>query len=441
MKGNILNRIKLFLVKFYHTRAGKKVWDIFVFMVNSYYLKRLLKKSLNVVEVVPDDSTILPKIIRSNTKKNALVIMPFYGADAVGKNCDSKIKALKKLGYTIHTIVYNDSPWDSYNNLWDYTYNIKAIGGKFGKPQRDVNQQVIADGNKVDDWIDDRIIQFVGALSAINQFDVALINYVFLSKLCTALSKNTITMLDTHDVFAKRNSRMKDIGVSEDKFYFSTSKSEESKGLSRADYIIAIQEAEGQYFRETTGANVIVQPPVMTSNFLAFEPKSTSKLVVGFMASGHYPNVIAIQKLIRSLSLKNHNVRLEIAGTICGALERANLPSFVRVLGFCESLEAFYESCDLIVNPDELLSGMKVKCLEALSFGVPLVSTKAGMEGIETLENFHQLESADDCADFIASLEKDELCSMAIASRRVFEAFNARYDLESTLKTILNGYE
>lgn len=441
MKGNVLNRVKLFLAKLYHTRTGRKVWSVFVRLVNSYYLKRLLKKALNIIDTLPDDSTVLPKIIKSNAKKNALVIMPFYGADAVGKNCESKIKVLKKLGYSIHTIVYNDSPWDAHSELWDYTYNIKAIGGKFGQLQRDVNQQVIADGNKVDDWVDDRIMQFVGALSAINQFDVALINYVFLSKLCTALSKNTITMLDTHDVFAKRNSRMKEIGVSEDKFYFSTSKSEESKGLSRADYIIAIQEAEGQYFRQTTNTNVIVQPPMVASNFLAFKPKSTSRLVVGFMASGHYPNVVAIQNLIQSLSKRNHNVRLDITGTICGALDSLNFPSFVRVLGFCESLEEFYESCDLIVNPDELLSGMKVKCLEALSFGVPLVSTKVGMEGIETSESFHQLGSADECADFIASLGKNDLCSMAIASQRVFEAFNARYDLESTLKTVLNGYE
>lgn len=438
MIGNVLNKFKLSLVKFYHTRAGRKVWFAFVRLVNSYYLKRLLQKALNVTNTIPEDSQVFPTITKSDAKKNALVIMPFYGADAVGKNCDSKVQALKDLGYCIHTIIYNDNPWDSHNELWDYTYNIKAIGGQFGQLQRDVNHQIIIDGNKVDDWVDERIMQFVGALSATNQFDVALINYVFLSKLCTALSKETVTMLDTHDVFANRNSRMKEVGVSEDNFYFSTSKIEESKGLSRADYIIAIQEAEGQYFRETTDSKVVVQPPMIDCNFLAFEPKSNSKLIVGFMASGHYPNVVAIKNLIRSLSSKSHNVRLDVTGTICGALALdSELPDFVRVLGFCESLEEFYKSCDLIVNPDELLSGMKVKCLEALSFGVPLVSTKAGMEGIETPERYHQFESVDECADFIVSLDKSELESMAIASQRVFEAFNVRYDLEATLKMVL----
>jgi glycosyltransferase involved in cell wall biosynthesis len=159
------------------------------------------------------------------------------------------------------------------------------------------------------------------------------------------------------------------------------------------------------------------------------------------MASGHYPNVVAIKNLIESLSRREHNIRLNVTGTICGALDELELPKFVKVLGFCESLEEFYASCDLIVNPDELLSGMKVKCLEALSFGAPLVSTKAGMEGIQTSKSYHQLESADECAEFISLLDKSSLTSMAKDSQRVFEAFNDRYDLESTLKAVLKSYE
>lgn len=436
-----MNRIKLFFVKCYHTRVGRRGWGLFVKLVNSYYFRRVLKKALNIVEKLPEDTTVLPKIIKSHSKKNALVVMPFYGSDAVGKNCDSKIRALKKLGYSIHTVIYNDSPWDSNNDLWDYTYNLKAIGSKFGQLKRDVNQQVIADGNGIDDWVDDRAMQFVGALSATNQFDVAMINYVFLSKLSTAVNKDAVIMLDTHDVFANRNSRMSNVGVAEDKFYFSTSQSEESIGLSRSDYIIAIQEAEGEYFRDTTSSNVIVQPPMIPKNFLDYAPQGGSQLVVGFMASGHYPNVVAIKNLIESLSRREHNIRLNVTGTICGALDELELPKFVKVLGFCESLEEFYASCDLIVNPDELLSGMKVKCLEALSFGAPLVSTKAGMEGIQTSNSYHQLESADECAEFISLLDKSSLTSMAKDSQRVFEAFNDRYDLESTLKAVLKSYE
>ncbi|HCR3981573.1 TPA: glycosyltransferase family 4 protein [Kluyvera ascorbata] len=438
MKNTITRFLKKAFVKFRYTRLARKLWKLFALMVNAHYPRRLLIKALNVnAEQNANEFTVFPKILKSSSDKNALVIMPFYGNDAVGKNIDTKISTLKSLGFTIHAIVFNNSPWDSNSVDWDYTYNIKCRNGKFGTLRHDVNQQIIPDGNKIDDWLDDEICQFVAALSAMNNYQIAIVNYVFLSKLCLYLKPNTVSVIDTHDVFAKRNTRMAKIGISQDKFYFSTSKKEETIGLSRANYIFAIQEAEGRYFRENVSSQVIVQPPILDVNFIDYVPTSNKKIVVGFMASGHYPNVVAINNFIDSLSKLDHNVRLDISGTICGALEGRQYPGFVNILGFCESLDKFYHSCDVIINPDELLSGLKVKCLEALSYGVPLVSTKAAMEGIESTEEYHQIESAQKCAEFITSLKKDELINMATQSRNVFANFNQRYNFQSTLRKVL----
>jgi len=438
MKKTITRLLKKTIIKFRYTKPARKLWRLFTLIVNTHYLRLLLVKALNVnTEQNSNEFTVFPKILKSNSDKNALIIMPFYGNDAVGKNIDTKIATLKSLGFTIHAVVLNNSPWNSSNVDWDYTYNIKCRNGKFGTLRHDVNGQIIPDGNKIDDWVDDEICQFVAALSAMNNYQIAIVNYVFLSKLCLYLKSDTVTVIDTHDVFAKRNTRMAKIGVSKDKFYFSTSKKEETIGLSRADYIFAIQEAEGRYFCEDVSSQVIVQPPILDANFIDFVPIANKKIVVGFMASGHYPNVVAINNFIDSLSKLDHDVRLDISGTICGALEDRQYPGFVKILGFCESLDKFYHSCDVIINPDELLSGMKVKCLEALSYGVPLVSTKAAMEGIESTEDYHQLESAQKCAEFITSLKKDELIHMATKSRYVFSNFNQRYNFQSTLRRVL----
>ncbi|ASG63146.1 hypothetical protein CEW81_08870 [Kluyvera genomosp. 3] len=131
---------------------------------------------------------------------------------------------------------------------------------------------------------------------------------------------------------------MAKIGISQDKFYFSTSKKEETIGLSRANYIFAIQEAEGRYFRENVSSQVIVQPPILDVNVIDYVPTSNKKIVVGFMASGHYPNVVAINNFIDSLSKLDHNVRLDISGTICGALEGRQYPNFVNIMGFVKAL-------------------------------------------------------------------------------------------------------
>jgi hypothetical protein len=65
-------------------------------MVNAHYPRRLLIKALNVnAEQNANEFTVFPKILKSSSDKNALVIMPFYGNDAVGKNIDTKIATLK----------------------------------------------------------------------------------------------------------------------------------------------------------------------------------------------------------------------------------------------------------------------------------------------------------------------------------------------------------
>ncbi|CNC93734.1 sugar transferase%2C PEP-CTERM/EpsH1 system associated [Yersinia frederiksenii] len=441
-RKNMLELIKRAIVKFSHTKFGRKTWKLVVILINSHYVRRLLIKALRVDVKTPSNYyTVFPKIHKSYTIKNALIVMPFYGNDAVGKNIDTKISALKSMGFTIHVVIFNNSPWHSHDSNWDFTYNIKSQDGRFGKLKKDVNQQIIPDGNNIDDWVDDEICQFISALSAMNKFDIAIINYVFLSKLCLYLNHETVSIIDTHDVFAKRNTRMSKIGISEDKFYFSTSQNEETVGLSRADYVFAIQEAEGNYFRETVKSTVLVQPPILDVNFIRYEPQKGTKIIVGFMASGHYPNVVAINNFIECLSKLNHNVQLNISGTICGAMFEAKHPPFVHILGFCDHLEDFYKSCDIVVNPDELLSGMKVKCLEALSFGIPLVATKVSMEGIESIEHYHQLESVYECAKFIAELEKDKLPIMSIKSKDTFIAFKNRYNFNSTLKQVLNKNE
>jgi len=430
--------VKKMIIKFRHTIYGRKLWKLAVLSVNSYYIRRLLIKALDVdTHKISEYNTVFPKIHKSKSDKNALIIMPFYGNDAVGKNIDTKIETLRTMGFAIHVIVFNNSSWDSHCKSWDFTYNIKSQSGGFGKLKYDVNNQIIADGNNIDDWVDDEVCQFIAALSSMNKFDIALINYVFLSKLCLFINYSAISIIDTHDVFANRNSRMSKIGVSSEKFYFSTSSKEESKGLSRADYIFAIQESEGEYFRNTVDSEVIVQPPILDINFIQYKASAKSSVIVGFMASGHYPNVIAINNFINSLKELEHNVQLNISGTICGVISEMEYPSFVKVMGFCDSLEGFYSSCDVIVNPDELLSGMKVKCLEAFSFGVPLIATKASMEGINSTECYHQLDSARECALFVSKLSKSELIKMSEKSRDVFTAFNSVYNFNTTLTRVL----
>ncbi len=62
----------------------------------------------------------------------------------------------------------------------------------------------------------------------------------------------------------------------------------------------------------------------------------------------------------------------------------------IRAHGFVDDLDELYRRCRLFVAPLTVGGGIKIKILEALAHGVPVVTTPIGAEGI--------LDDADDAA-------------------------------------------
>jgi glycosyltransferase involved in cell wall biosynthesis len=108
---------------------------------------------------------------------------------------------------------------------------------------------------------------------------------------------------------------------------------------------------------------------------------------VGFIGTGTWPPAAAAAKrlVFRVWPHVRRNypeARLLIAGRGTDAL---GLPEGdgVEVMGAVPTASAFFGQLSLLLYPVERGSGMKVKVLEALASGVPVVTTESGVEGIE----------------------------------------------------------
>ena len=71
----------------------------------------------------------------------------------------------------------------------------------------------------------------------------------------------------------------------------------------------------------------------------------------------------------------------------------------VIVTGTVEETEKYYLDCDLVVLPLLHGGGVKVKLLEAISYGCPIVTTSVGVEGTE-FKNDKFLKVCDSPAEF-----------------------------------------
>lgn len=72
--------------------------------------------------------------------------------------------------------------------------------------------------------------------------------------------------------------------------------------------------------------------------------------------------------------------KLRIGGGICSSIKPC--PG-IELSGAVQDLESFYSGCTLAINPVQVGSGLKIKTIEAMGWGMPLVTTSAGASGLE----------------------------------------------------------
>jgi hypothetical protein len=275
--------------------------------------------------------------------------------------------------------------------------------------------------NALDDWHDPALTEFAYALHKHWHFRAVVVNYVWCSGVFEAFERNVIRILDTHDVFGGRDASLNKMGLAPNWYY--TTPEEEARGLLRADIVLAIQEDEERIFRDLGHSDVRTIGhllPVQRRNWDASDPVSASisPPLVGYLASGNPLNVqtfLQMQTALRERRDASAAYRWLLAGTICNKVD--DFGPF-EVLGAIQDTEEFYDSIDLVINPMDGGTGLKIKSVEAIHRGVPLIATRSSMAGLPAIHPAHCLGTAADVADYLLSgrLTDSMLKELSIAS-------------------------
>jgi glycosyltransferase involved in cell wall biosynthesis len=277
----------------------------------------------------------------------------------------------------------------------------------------------------IDDWFDDEITATVSRLISSRRFDVCVVNYVWYSRLLEALPGYVVRVIDTHDVFGGRAEKFADIGL--DPAWFHTSVGEERAGLDRADYVIAIQDEEAQVLAERTSARVVSVGRLSPDDFLPLRKRNPGEpLLVGYLGSGNPFNVASVLSFAAAaLSRPELLAKMEfrVAGPVCDSLRA--VPHPFQLCGIVKSVSEFYRDIDVAINPMLGGTGLKIKSLEAMGFGKPLVATSDAMTGIGTHHSGHMLTSPGAVLDHLAQLSATPslLAAEASISRDVYRRY------------------
>jgi GT2 family glycosyltransferase len=108
--------------------------------------------------------------------------------------------------------------------------------------------------------------------------------------------------------------------------------------------------------------------------------------VAGWLAGDQSPNVPALKWFVEKVfphvrdAVPNASVR--VSGKNPSSAVTALASANVHLTGFVEDIDAFYDSARVAIAPLTYGAGVKIKTIEAIQHGVPVVATPVGAEGL-----------------------------------------------------------
>ncbi len=274
-----------------------------------------------------------------------------------------------------------------------------------------------------DDSFEDGMGERVADLCSRHDIDVVLCSWIFQSKILEFVPKRILKIIDTSATYDSDPS-------SEHTFY----RPEEMRdNIQGADVIITEREGEARYFDELAGRRLaIVVPHLQKPQFLN---KSFLRLrELGMVLDKNPRNFEILRDCVAAIdsSLRGDDCpfTFHVAGELKGTVDelpyderKAIERPWLKIHGFVKDIESFYAYMDLVISPSGDSGRMSVWTLEAMAYGIPVLATKAGSEGIETSDEMHSHPDLASLAGSLFALTRDrpdELDRLAGLSRSAY---------------------
>ncbi len=369
----------------------------------------------------------------SDGRKHVLFFTGFHPYKDEGQGAYMRLwlESLKKTGHEVHLVYYQqdlrDTPPESRSMAaakFRHYHEIPVTSLLSGKNANGLNIDL-------DDWCGREVLREVGSLADQYDFEAAFVVYPFYTAVFTILPPETRKVLISPDSFADRNRRMLEQGYSK-AGWVSITREGERKACLRADVIAAIKKEEALYFRKLTQGKreVACVPPVIPpAEFPGRHFDGT--LRIGYIGSDTWVNRECLLEFLLSRAgseFLSANSSVTIAGGVCEDLSvfrehKILEDQSISVKGKVERLEEVFAEADLIINPEKGGTGLKIKTIEPMYFGLPVVSTLAAADGLDSSSRFHKAASIREMVPLLEELLKDPtlLQDLAGSSREIAE--------------------
>lgn len=165
----------------------------------------------------------------------------------------------------------------------------------------------------------------------------------------------------------------------------------EERIVVESDLAVTVSDEEAALLRAVPGACPI-QPLLPSEPAVRLGPSNWHGrrgvgFVAGWMAGATSPNADGLRWFLREVLPRIVAAVPWVQVDVTGANPPEDLVSLsnpnLRFMGYVQDIEAFYAEHCVLIAPIRFGAGVKVKTVQALQHGVPVVSTTCGAEGID----------------------------------------------------------
>jgi glycosyltransferase involved in cell wall biosynthesis len=208
-----------------------------------------------------------------------------------------------------------------------------------------------------------------------NTYDDIIISYVQCAGLVSnkSLLKGAKTIIDTHDFITaqfkyKRN------------FNLGATFEDEINRLSTFDEVWAISHEEQYVFGQFCKANVRLVPLMIDAEHIVTKPVADKKYDLIYVASDNVHNKRSSDWFFEKVyPLLPADIKVCVIGLI-----NKSIPDQYKIerIAYAQDLDEYYADAKIALCPMLTGTGVKVKVVEALAHGLPVVSTLRGIDGL-----------------------------------------------------------
>jgi hypothetical protein len=197
--------------------------------------------------------------------------------------------------------------------------------------------------------------------------------------------------VDLHFIREERLVKLQNVQTKETAARVNAIKTQEVQLSREANLTIAITDTEAEILLFEGASKVRVIPNVHFPYLGVrnpFEQRQDLCFIGGFH---HTPNVDAALWLVKDIMplvwKSNPNIKLVIMGSNPTSEILALQSSNIEITGYVEDVSGYFTSSRIFVAPLRFGAGMKGKIGHSLEYGLPVITTDIGVEGMELINN------------------------------------------------------